>query len=187
MWLLTAPILVVGLFAGHELGYRLALPHAEARGEVLEETGHSYFAYVPYLAAALAAVAVLALGLRVRTALGGRDRAAQSWNFAVLPPLSFVLLEVSERVRHGDLAFATLLAPEVLFGLALQLPFAVAALLVARALLKLADAVGVALRRPPERRPRPSVPTRVPTGAVLPRLRVAALAYGERGPPIFQS
>jgi hypothetical protein len=186
-WLLTAPILVVGLFAGHELGYRLALTNPEARGEALEETGHSYFAYVPYLAASLAAVAILALGLRVRAALGGRDRATHSWSFAVLPPLSFVLLEASERVRQGDLALETLLAPEVLFGLALQLPFAVAALLVARALLKLADAVGAALRRPSEWRPRPSLLTRVPTGAVLPRLRVSALAYGARGPPLFQS
>jgi hypothetical protein len=185
MWLLTAPILVVGLFAGHELGYRITLPNAEARAEVLEASGHSYFAYAPALLAALAALVALALGVRVRAALTGRTHAPRSWTFALLSPLSFVLLEVSERLRSGELALDSLLTPEVLVGLALQLPFAIAALLVARALLRVADAVGIALRRCAEPRPLVSVPVLVPTGVVLPRLRVVALAYGERGPPFI--
>jgi hypothetical protein len=182
-WFLTTPILVVGLFAGHELGYRLAHSGAGERARTLDETGHSYFTYAPYLGAALAAVAVLALGLRVRGVLTGRRGSIPSWGFALLPPLGFVLLEAAERLSHGGLKLDTLAAPELLLGLALQLPFAIAALLVARAVLRLADAVGVALRRSPARWPRSSLLTCRPAGAVLPRARVASLAYGERGPP----
>jgi len=177
------PILVVGLFAGHELGYRLALPNPEERAHMLGQSGHGYFLYAPYAVATLVAIAVVGLSLRVRAAISSRPRPTRSWAFALLPPLGFVLLEAGERLRHGELALATITAPEVLAGLAFQLPFALAALLVARLLARLADAVGVALRPLPPPSLRSRFVALVPAGADLPRVRVVALPYGERGPP----
>lgn len=182
-WLLTAPILVVGLFAGHELGYRLAVPEPHAGGHALDEVGHGYFAYAPYAAAVLLSVAVVALGLRVRGALFGGRGEAPFFAFALLPPIGFALLEAVERLRGGELALSTMAAPEVIAGLTVQLPFALAALVVARLLCSLAHVVGVALR--PFARPllRPRVLGAAPIEADPAPLRVVALAYGERGPP----
>lgn len=184
-WLLTTPILVVSLFAGHELGYRIAHSHADERARALEESGHDYFSYAPFVVAALVAIAVVGLGLRVRAAISGRSRAHQSWAAALLAPLAFVMLEVGERLYQGESALAALTAPEVIAGLVLQLPFALAALFVARLLTRFADAVGVALRSPARPSPRRQLLALFPVPADLPRIRVVALPYGERGPPVL--
>jgi hypothetical protein len=60
-----------------------------------------------------------------------------------------VLQEVIELSLHtGTLGWHAVLAPTFLPGLALQLPFALAAYLVARALLRAANALGRALAGP---------------------------------------
>lgn len=185
IWLLTAPILVAGLFVGHQVGYRLAITDPHQRQEALERAGHGYFAYAPYLGALFLACAMVAIGLRIRAAYPGRAGHLLPWPFALLPPLGFVLLETLERLgSHHGVSLATLVAPEFVLGLALQLPFALLALLVATLLGKLADVVGKAFRHswsPPLLRP---LSLRLsPAAAVPPRLPVAALAYGVRGPP----
>ena len=185
IWLLTAPILVAGLFVGHQVGYRLAITDPHQRREAMESAGHGYFDYAPYLVALFLACAMVAIGLRIRAAYSGRAGRLPSWPFALLPPLGFVLLETLERLgSHHGVGLATLVAPEFVFGLALQLPFALAALLVARLLARLADAVGVALRPLPPPSLRSRFVALVPAGADLPRVRVVALPYGERGPPV---
>jgi hypothetical protein len=182
-WLLTAPILVVGVFAGHEAGFRVAVPHAIERAHELEETGHSYFEYAPFFAASLAAIVALALALRVRAALTARPTQVNFWAFAALPPLAFVLLETFERLSHGGLTLEMLTTPQFVLGLASQLPFALAAVLVAKALLRFADAVAMALRQSPPVPRRRFSRVLEPSGALVPRLRFASLAWGERGPP----
>src|SRR5688572_16010401 len=146
-WFLVAPILVAGLFVGHELGYRLAIVDPHEREEALAGAGHGYFAYAPYLGALLAACAIVAVMSRIRGAYSGRSGGVPSWAFALLPPLCFVLLELVERMGgHHGLEPAMIAAPEFLLGLALQLPFALAALVVARLLASAAEAIGRALR-----------------------------------------
>jgi hypothetical protein len=61
----------------------------------------------------------------------------------------FCLQEILELSLHsGTFGWRAVLAPTFLPGLALQLPFALAAYLVARILLRAATALGLALARP---------------------------------------
>jgi hypothetical protein len=97
-----------------------------------------------------------------------------------------VAQELLERLLHtGHLPWATVLQPAFLIGLALQLPFALAALLLAWALDSAAQAVGDALAS----RPRPAfdvfVPAPVGTPAA-PRPAGLARGYGERAPPLLR-
>jgi hypothetical protein len=180
-WTLVAPLLALATLAGHQGGYRLAIRDPQARADALAHDGHGYFAYLPIATGALVAIAVLAVACRAR----GRARGTVSlWAAAVLPPLGFALQEVLERLVHAQahgghvLPFAE---PAFLTGLALQLPFAVLALLLARKLQRLADTIA-ARTLPPRRwallpeRPCPEVPS-------LPRPRPLALARSVRGPP----
>ena len=135
------PVLVVGLFAGHELGHRFAHPDPAERARELGQTGHGYFSLAPYGMAVLLAVGCIALALRVRGTLSGRPAMSPSWTLVVAPVLVFTLLETTERLRAGELALSSLASRQVVIGLLLQLPFALAALLVARLLVSLADAL----------------------------------------------
>jgi hypothetical protein len=183
-WLLTAPILICGLVAGHELGYRLTVADPDARAHQLAETGHGYSRHAPYLAALVIALVMVALGLRMREAiLGRRCASTRSFAFALLPPFGFVLLEAFERLSADELTLSSMTAPGVVTGLVLQLPFALAALLVVRLLGSFADAMGIVLRSVVPRLSYPSASGLLPSATDLPRTRVAALAYGERGPP----
>lgn len=183
-WLLTTPILVVGLFVGHEAGYRIAIPDSNTRAYALDLTHHGYFGLAPVVVIPLVVIALFALGLRVRAARAGGLRAVPSSAFAALPPIAFVLLEASERLRGSEHSLGTMASPEVVIGLALQLPFAVLALVVARLLGSLADIVGVALRPALPPVARTLLALIAPVTVDLPGVRVAALPYGTRGPPV---
>jgi hypothetical protein len=183
-WLSTAPLLLGGLLAGHVLGFRLAFADPHARADALAHSGHSYFAYVP-LALAVSLGALL-VGLALRTAAGFRGeprRAATSPLIVLLPPLAFVAQEMAERVLHsGHVPLTMAIEPAFLFGLALQLPFALAALLLAWALDSAARALGEALAA----QPRLVFPLFVPRPvrvAATPRAVGLARGYGERAPP----
>jgi hypothetical protein len=80
-----------------------------------------------------------------------------------------------------------LLEPTFLVGLALQLPFALAALLVAHSLTLLGFGIGRALTRLltfPRQVPRlPSSPLLLPASVALAPLSVLALGHGPRAPP----
>ena len=68
----------------------------------------------------------------VAGSLGGMP----AWPFAVLPPLAFALQEHLERLLHaGAVPWTAVLEPTFLPGFLLQLPFALLAFAVARALL----------------------------------------------------
>jgi hypothetical protein len=188
-WLLTAPLLVTGLLAGHSLGYRWAVSDANARAHLLEESGHAYFSYLPAVLAVLVTLVAWSLANRVRAAARGRRSASSPpWLLAVVPPVAFLAQEVLERLLHtGHVHASALLQPAVLIGLALQLPIALIVLGLAWLLAEGADAVGRALgNRPPSRLAETlfSVPAE---RAVAPARTVASRGWSERGPPSHSS
>ena len=97
----------------------------------------------------------------------------------LLPPIAFVVQEIAERLIHtGHVPWTLPLQPAFLFGLALQLPFALAALLVAWVLDSAARAVGRAFSASPRLVFQAFVPQPVRVAAVP---RPAGLARGLRG------
>ena len=110
------------------------------------------------------------------------------WAFALLPPLGFVIQEFLERWFAGSsFPWWMVQQPTFRIGLLLQLPFGLAAYLLARLLLRAADRVGKVLRGAFEG---PRLEARTPGwpafGFSPPR--VAALAGGHAGrapPPSF--
>jgi hypothetical protein len=105
----------------------------------------------------------------------------------LLPPLAFTVQEHAERLLYsGHMPWTTVLAPNFLLGLAFQLPFSLAALLLAWALDTAAHALGQALAA---HVPEPSVSMFVPAPLYAPAVpRPAGLArgYGERAPPLLR-
>ncbi len=135
---LSLPLASAGSLAGHAVGYAVA-------GSGPQDTRiHGYLGYTPQFLVACAALASVALSLRVTGRLRGRPAA---WPFALLPPIAFVGQELLERILNGLSAHAAF-EPAVWAGLAAQLPFAVVAYLAARALLRGADALARALAPP---------------------------------------
>ena len=186
-WLLTAPLLAIGLFAGHEAGYRWAVPDPHQRQHLLEASGHGYSRFLPIVIAVAATLIAASLVSRVRTAIRGEHEQAAPppWLLAVLPPVAFLVQEFLERwLSSGHVHAATLWEPAVLIGLQLQIPFAVLALIVARVLARAADALGRALAVEP-------VGARLAVAVTWTSLdrspaaaRVGARGWSERGPPL---
>jgi hypothetical protein len=185
-WLVAIPLMVAGSLSAHELGYWLVMPDADTRASLLAGTGHGYLEHVPLALGVLAAMLASGLAIRVLGALRGhRPAAVSSWWLFALPLTGFALQEHLERLLHdGSLPLDAALEPTFLVGLLLQLPFALAALMVARALVETAERLAVRLNR--ARRPRPrQVALALPraAAAVGRPLPVLALGHAERGPP----
>ncbi len=174
--LITAPFMLGGVLAAHELAYRWTVPAAE-RADALRHTGHAWLAHVPVLLAL--AVAVLLVGVARRAlAPGGAKPAA--WPFAVVPPLAFLVQEHLERLLH-DGAFELATGAPVVAGVLLAVPFGLAAYVVARWLLDAADAAARTLRVAPLR-----LPSLRLTPVPVPLARPAGAPPGARagrGPP----
>jgi hypothetical protein len=108
--------------------------------------------------------------------------------FAVLPPIGFTVQEYVERlIGSGAVPYDLVVEPTFLVGLALQLPFSLAALLLTRALYALGFGVGrvlarrLALSRPLRFAP-PSL-LHLPAAAMLVTPSVLATGHGPRAPP----
>ena len=186
-WLSTAPLMVAGLLAAHALGYRLTITDPHARADALAHSGHGYFSYVPFALTVCLGVLLAGLALQALSALRGEPRRpATSPLIVLLSPVAFVAQELIERFIHsGQVPLSTVVQPAFLIGLALQLPFALAALLLAWALDSAARAVGTALASAP----RPTFQVFVPSPVrISTALRPAGLArgYGERAPPLLR-
>ncbi len=118
-WLLVTPLAAVGVLAAHAAAY--AVTGSEPGPE------HDYLGHAPQVAALLATLALLGLALQERSL---RPRSVR-W-FAPIAPLGFVCQEHLERLAHtGELPWL-LTTPTFLVGLALQLPVAVACVLLVR-------------------------------------------------------
>jgi hypothetical protein len=158
-WLVSIPFMAAGCLAAHSLAYHLVSNPQER---------HGYLAFAP-----------LVLGLFGGLAIVGAARRGRTHSpvfFALLPPLAFVVQEHVERLQF----VAT--EPAFLVGLMLQLPFALAALVAARAFLGLADLVAeIFTSRPPARRA-PALPA--PAAALAaPRALLSPGPRSSRAPP----
>lgn len=184
-WLVAISLMSVGSLGAHSVAYRLAEPDAGARADALAGTGHGYFAYAPFLVASALAVAVAALAAAaVRGARGTRITPPPTWQLALLPPLGFALQEHLERVASGSGAGHLLAEPAFLVGLALQVPFALLALLAARELTRAAASLGRALTHAQHAPRRRAFSSAIPTGQTLMPPRPAAVrGRAVRGPP----
>jgi hypothetical protein len=186
-WLSIAPLMLAGLLAGHALGYRLAISDPHARADALAHSGHGYFSYVPFALSVCVGVLLAGLALQAISAFRGEPRRpATSPLIVLLPPVAFVVQEFLERFVHGGhVPWTTAVQPSFLIGLALQLPVALAALLLAWVLDSAARAIGDALASP--RRPAFQILVPAPVRISAAR-RPAGLArgYGERAPPLLR-
>jgi hypothetical protein len=181
--LLSLALAAAGGLAAHGLAYRIAEPDAERRHHLLESTGHGYLD-LRLFGSLCVALTVLAFAGCV---LAGIRRGTRPplWLFALAPPVGFALQEHAERMLHQD-AFTTgtVLEPTFLAGLLLQLPFAVVALLFARALLVAAGVLARELGAPLRFRPAPDASLAVPTGHWIPAAPTLVGARGQRAPPL---
>lgn len=170
-WLLGLPLLAVGWLSAHALAYEL-VPAAEH--------GHGYLAQAPLFLTLCAATVSVALAARIA---GRGGRTLPRWLAGALPLLGFAVQEHLERgLAFGAVPWGTAFEPVFLLGLVLQLPFALAALLVARALTALADAVAAG----PAARPRIAFRLAPPPPAQAELAGALALARGwaGRAPPV---
>jgi len=164
--LVALPAAGAGTLVAHAAAYELV--GAPADGV------HGYLAHLPQVLAILLLPALLA------AAVAGRSRAPRAWPFAAAALSAFAIQEHVERLAHSG-SFPLLLDRPVFWvGLALQVPFALAAWLVARALLRVAAG-------PPARRAAPPAGfarvVRAPVAAD-PRAAARRVSTAPRGPPL---
>lgn len=186
VWVLCLALAAIGSLAGHWLAYVLAAPgHAERAG-LLAGTGHGYLAYAPVVVGlCVAAILVSLVGCVVHAKGGQRNVGMPPLLFAVLPAVAFTVQEHLERLlHHGGGSALAAADPLFFFGLLIQLPLALAALAVARALLAFAENL-VKPGRGVWRVARVATPSGlVPIPAVSPpRISALALGHGQRSPP----
>ena len=181
-WLAAAPLMLGGSQLAHAVAYRIAYPQAHVRVLHMLATGHSYFTRAPIVLAAAGACLLVSLAAAALDAARGRPpRALPAAAFAFLPPLAFALQEVLELSLHtGTFAWHAVLAPTFAPGLLLQLPFALLMYVVARLLLRAAERIGLALRRPASS---PRAATAFAAAPVAPAVRLLAGRRLARAPP----
>ncbi len=152
-WALVVPLLVAGLLCGHELAYRIALPDVEERAHELAASGHGYLHYAPAFLVGTLAALVVAFARSVANAKRRRPTATISpWLYVALATGGFAVQEAAERFAHASDVDAGLLTQRAfLLGLGLQVPFAVVAVAIARALERGARLVARALVGPRHR------------------------------------
>lgn len=141
-WLAVSPVVGAGVLAAHVLAYRLT----GASGGAL----HSYLDHAPQVLL-LAAIVALALA-----GLGSRLPSPAAWTFPAAALATFVVQEHVERLVHTGELPVLITSPAFLVGLLLQVPVALGAWALARALLR-------------------AVEEHAPRGSALPRLLVELL------------
>lgn len=187
--LVTLPLVLAGSFAAHQAGFAFAAPGAERRGRLLAETGHAYLAHLPLALVALGSVVAIGGLLAVRAELRDPGAAAAAcWPYALLAPAAFAVQEHLERFLHSGRPPVDLLAePAFAAGLALQIPVALLAVLLARLVLRSARRLARALggRRPARPRPRAaSTVLRPARSPAIPRPAILASGAAGRAPPL---
>jgi hypothetical protein len=188
-WLLVLPLMLAGSQVVHVFAYRWVYPSSRVRLHALLSTGHGYMDRLPLVLGVAAAVAFVSLLVAVADAARGRSlRGLPAWAFALLPLLTFVVQEILERSLHsGTFVWQAVEAPTFVPGLVLQLPFAAAAYLVARLLLRTVSALGriIGARRSVSRPSSVAPSVRVPLVVCLPRPAPLASAAAGRAPPLL--
>ena len=191
-WLLSLALTAVGGLLAHALTYRLASPagagahaHPHSPGRPHPDSVHPALAHWQACLAVCAAVALVALAASLVMRLRGHPAVAPPvWLFALFPPVGFVVQEQLERLFAGG---GALLAADtaVVVGVLLQIPFALAAYLAARALVALAAALVETVRARSRTRLAPlSLARPVAACARRPIASALALGHGQRAPPV---
>jgi hypothetical protein len=188
-WAIALPLAVASWLGAHCLSYWLVSPRMEGHMGLHADHGHAWFGYGPSLVIWGLALVVAGLALCVGEGVrSGRPSGPPARLFALLPATGFVVQEHVERlIGTGSIPIDLVAEPAFLVGLALQLPFALAALLVTRALYDIGFGLGrmiaaeLSLGRPPRCRP-PSL-LQLPASPMLVSPSVLALGHGQRAPP----
>jgi hypothetical protein len=188
VWLLAAPLMLAGTQAAHAVAYRLVYPEAALRWHELALTGHGYLGYATPAIGVVAAMQLLGFAaVAADTFRGRRPRPLPAWAFALLPPLAYALQELTERFVHGSSdVWRAVQEPTFRVGLVLQLPFALAAWLLARLLLRAARSVGRLLASLRVRRAPSVAPAATGVAHALHSLLHLA-GTPTRGPPVHGS
>lgn len=174
-WLLFVPLTAIGGLFAHVAVQAIAV---SAQHGAQMPHSHIDLSHWP-LCAGVCGVVGLA-GLALGGARGGSAR-VPLWVFALVPPVGFVIQEQMFALSEGAAAPPAGLG--LALGLALQIPFALAAFLVARALLTFAATLVRSFRA------RPAVLVRAPAflleplAASWPQPPAFVLGYGQRAPP----
>jgi hypothetical protein len=187
-WLFAVPLMLAGVEGGHWLAYRLVYPDPYQRSLILAGSGHAYLDYyAPFFLGVTAAVSFCALaGTTARRRSGRVVAGSVSFlPFLLLAPLAFAFQECFERTLLGEWPLQAVLTPTFLPGLLFQLPFAGAAYLAARWLLRVAVRLRLLALRPRSRPLSVELAPRKPGFVPLRRPLVAVLSAGcgVRGPP----
>ena len=188
-WAIAVPLAVASWLGAHCFAYLLVSSGAEHHMGVHAEHGHAWLGYTPALAVWGVALVLAGVVLCLADGLRGRRPSRPPVRlFAFLPPIGFTLQEHAERlIGSGAVPYDLVLEPTFLVGFALQLPFALAALLLTRALYAIGFGLGrvladnLALRRP-LRYAAPAL-LQLPESATLVSPSVLALGHGQRAPP----
>jgi hypothetical protein len=184
-WVVATVLAVAGSQVAHWLAYAVVGQTAAERAHLLADSGHGYLTYLPLALGLLTSLLVLALVSEVRhAAAGSTARPPGFWPFAALAPMLFACQEHLERLAHdGTFPWGAFAEPTFAVGLLLQLPFALAAYLVARALIGVARSLGRRLRHVLTPAPPEPSPSWSAVHLVLRRPSLCSLGYGTRGPP----
>jgi hypothetical protein len=189
VWAASLSVCVAGWLIAHSLAYRLVASGDAGSAPLVERTGHGDLAFSPYLMAVSVTVLLLALAGAVAAGAMRRARpAVPPAPFVLLPLLDFISHVGLDSLQHGhEVSAGTALEPVFLLGLALQVPFALASLLLARTALAYAEGLGRGLT--PHWRPRPLAPASPAQPRLLsgtehrPIIPALASGYAQRGPP----
>lgn len=185
-WLVAMPTIAAGSIAGHAIGSRLVIAHAP---ELVGEAGQQSGLHLPPPPIAIGFVGALLFGgalLLIRSAKRGRgSRSTPPWLFLAMPVAAWLVQEGLERLGHAEaMSLHAMLDPSLFLGMALQIPFGIAAFFLAYLLLGALVRACAALSGDVPRVGRPSVVVALPIG--MPgarRTRVVALRRAQRAPP----
>ena len=178
-------LVFLGWLAAHTLSYRLVAPTDHEHEALLRASGHSYLAATPLVVSLLATLVVVGIVLRTLARSSPLQPARRACLYGAVAPLAFAFQEHIERLAYsGALPLEASLEPTFLLGIGLQIPFALAAVAVARAIICVADTIrGASPPRRASRRlaiPSPRRARRSPSG---PRSPLAERGAG-RAPPL---
>jgi hypothetical protein len=187
LWALVLPLMLAGTEVAHALAYCLVYPSATVRWQALAASGHGYLGLVPLVSGIGAAVVLAAVAATAVDAAARRPtRPLPAWTFGTLPFAAFTLQEFLERLfASHTLPWWMVEQPTFRVGLALQVPFALAAYLAARLLLRAGRALGEAVSRRRHRLlpVRPSLRLAPAASLLVPRAPFAS-GWSVRGPPL---
>jgi hypothetical protein len=187
---LLVPVLLalsgLGWAAAHAVAHRSVMPGEAKRGQ------SAFQDYLSYLPTSLALCLALALALAAAAAVGLRWRRASGrslWMFGVVPVLGFAGHTLAEPLTSGSASFTSplsrglVLAPVVLVGLLVQVPFALVAVAFASGILRLASGLARALAVPAATLGGREPARHAPPRAVPVRAFRLDRAHGQRAPP----